>query len=213
MLKKILLTLIIILSGVSAFAGENFLNSLVIDNNDGVTSIILRSDDVAKLKREIESPDKIIINLKGIKQSPDITTLYKNTTKVNGLAIQSEKNNELKIYIEAPAIAKANVVFETPNSAPITVSSVVGEGRIAWSIISIALLLLIMRSARNARPKKIIKPNINEIIKEREKAMYRNFQKEVKTLPSINYRLNSYSKHVLKGETIRSYENRMSKRV
>ncbi len=213
MLKKILLTLIIILSGVSAFAGENFLNSLVIDNNDGVTSIILRSDDVAKLKREIESPDKIIINLKGIKQSPDITTLYKNTTKVNGLAIQSEKNNELKIYIEAPAIAKANVVFETPNSAPITVSSVVGEGRIAWSIISIALLLLIMRSARNARPKKIIKPNINEIIKEREKAMYRNFQKEVKTLPSINYRLNSYSKHVLKGETIRSYENRMSTRV
>lgn len=213
MLKKILLTLIIILSGVSAFAGENFLNSLVIDNNDGVTSIILRSDDVAKLKREIESPDKIIINLKGIKQSPDITTLYKNTTKVNGLAIQSEKNNELKIYIEAPAIAKANVVFETPNSAPITVSSVVGEGRIAWSIISIALLLLIMRSARNARPKKIIKPSINEIIKEREKAMYRNFQKEVKTLPSINYRLNSYSKHVLKGETIRSYENRMSTRV
>lgn len=213
MLKKILLTLIIILSGVRAFAGENFLNSLVIDNNDGVTSIILRSDDVAKLKREIESPDKIIINLKGIKQSPDITTLYKNTTKVNGLAIQSEKNNELKIYIEAPAIAKANVVFETPNSAPITVSSVVGEGRIAWSIISIALLLLIMRSARNARPKKIIKPNINEIIKEREKAMYRNFQKEAKTLPSINYRLNSYSKHVLKGETIRSYENRMSTRV
>ena len=213
MLKKILLTLIIILSGVRAFAGENFLNSLVIDNNDGVTSIILRSDDVAKLKREIESPDKIIINLKGIKQSPDITTLYKNTTKVNGLAIQSEKNNELKIYIEAPAIAKANVVFETPNSAPITVSSVVGEGRIAWSIISIALLLLIMRSARNARPKKIIKPSINEIIKEREKAMYRNFQKEVKTLPSINYRLNSYSKHVLKGETIRSYENRMSTRV
>lgn len=213
MLKKILLTLIIILSGVSAFAGENFLNSLVIDNNDGVTSIILRSDDVAKLKREIESPDKIVINLKGIKQSPDITTLYKNTTKVNGLAIQSEKNNELKIYIEAPAIAKANVVFETPNSAPITVSSVVGEGRIVWSIISIMLLLMVMRSARNAKPKKVAKPNINEIIKEREKAMYRNFQKEVKTLPSINYRLKGYSKHVLKGETIRSYENRVSTRV
>lgn len=213
MLKKILLTLIIIMSGVSAFAGENFLNSLVIDNNDGVTSIILRSDDVAKLKREIESPDKIVINLKGIKQSPDITTLYKNTTKIKGLAIQSEKNNELKIYIEAPAIAKANVVFETPNSAPITVSSVVGEGRVAWCIISIALLLMVMRSARNVRPKKAIKPNINEIIKEREKAMYRNFQKEVRTLPSINYRLKSYSKHVLKGETIRSYESRMSTRV
>lgn len=213
MLKKILLTLIIIMSGVSALAGENFLNSLIIDNNDGTTSIVLRSDNVAKLKRDIESPDKIVINLKGIKQSPDITTLYKNTTRVKGLAIQSEKNNELKIYIEAPGIAKANVVFETPNSAPITVSSVVGEGRIAWCIISIALLLMVMRTAKHSKPKKIVKPDINEIIKEREKAMYLNFQKEVKTLPSMNYRLKSYSKHVLKGETIRSYENRMSTRV
>lgn len=213
MFKKILLTLIIIMSGISAFAGENFLNSLVIDNNDGATSIVLRSDDVAKIRREIESPDKIVINLKGIKQSPDITTLYKNTTKVKGLAIQSEKNNELKIYVEAPGIAKANVVFETPNSAPITVSSVVSEGKIAWCIISIALLLLAMRSAKHAKPKKQAKPDINEIIKEREKAMYRNFQKEVRTLPSINYRLKSYSKHVLKGETIRSYENRMSTKI
>lgn len=213
MFKKILLTLIIIMSGICAFAGENFLNSLVIDNNDGATSIILRSDDVAKIRREVESPDKIVINLKGIKQSPDITTLYKNTTKVKGLAIQSEKNNELKIYVEAPGIAKANVVFETPNSAPITVSSVVSEGKVAWCIISIVLLLFVMRTAKHTKPKKQVKPDINEIIKEREKAMYRNFQKEVRTLPSMNYRLKSYSKHVLKGETIRSYENRMSTKI
>lgn len=70
-----------------------------------------------------------------------------------------------------------------------------------------------MKSARNARPKAPAKPDINEIIKEREKALYKNFQKEVSTMPSMNYRLKGYSKHVLKGETIRSYESRMTSRV
>ncbi len=213
MLKKLLLTLILILAGLSAFATDNFLNSVVIDNVDGETSVVLRSDEVAKVKREIESPNKIVINLKGIKQSPDINTMYKNTTRVKGLAIQSKKNNELKIYIEAPEIAKANIVFETPNSAPITVSSAVSEGKVLWCVVSIMLLLLVMKSARNARPKAPAKPDINEIIKEREKALYKNFQKEVSTMPSMNYRLKGYSKHVLKGETIRSYESRMTSRV
>ena len=176
MLKKFLLTLILILAGVSAYATDNFLNSVVVDNVDGETSIVLRADEIAKVKREIESPNKIVINLKGIKQSPDINTMYKNTTKVKGLAIQSEKNNELKIYIEAPEIAKANVVFDTPNSAPLTVSSVVSEGKVLWCIISICLLLMVMRSAKNAKPKVVTKPDINEVIKEREKALYRSLQ-------------------------------------
>ncbi len=210
MLKKIFVT-IILFTGLSAFAGDNFLNSVVVDNNEGVTSVILRSDQITKIKRDIESPDKIVLTLKGISQSPDINTMYKNASKVKGLAIENGKNNELKIYIEAPGISMANIVFETPDSAPVTVKSVVSEGKVVWCIISIALLLLVMRSAR--KPKKILKPDINSIIKEREKAMYKNFQKEISSLPSMNYRLKSYSKHVLKGETIRSYESRMTTKI
>lgn len=205
MLKKLLVT-IILFSGLAAFASENYLNSVVIDNVDGQTSVILRSDQITKLKREIESPDKIVLTMKGISQSPDINTLYKNASKVKGLVIENAKNSELKIYIEAPGISMANIVFETPDSSPVTVKSVVGEGKVVWSIISIALLLMVMRSARKSKNK--VKPDINEIIKEREKAMYRNFQKELSDAPKINYRLKSYSKHVLKGETIRSYESR-----
>ena len=67
-----------------------------------------------------------------------------------------------------------------------------------------------MRSAKNINTKPA-EPNIAELIKEREKALYKNFQKEVATIPSINYKLKGYRKHVLKGETIRSYESRMSK--
>lgn len=210
MLKKIFVTLILF-AGLAAFAGENYLNSVVIENNEGLTSVILRSDHITKIKRDIESPNKIVLTLKGILQSPDINTLYKNTSKVKGLAIENGKNNELKIYIEAPGISMANIVFETPDSSPVTVKSVVSEGKVVWCVISIALLLLAMRSAK--RPKRAKAPDITEIIKEREKAMYRNFQKEISSKPTINYRLKSYSKHVLKGETIRSYESRMATKI
>ena len=206
MFKKILLTLILF-SGLSAFASENYLNSVVVSKNDGKTSIILRTDEITKVKKEVEAVDKIVVTLKGVTQSPALNTLYKNISDVNGLIIQSENNGELKIYVEAPEISKADVVFETPNSAPITVINKINEEKAVWSIISIALLLLIMNSAKKMT-KEPEKQNITEIIKEREKTLYKNFQKEVATVPSINYKLKGYRKHVLKGETIRAYENR-----
>lgn len=211
MFRKILLTLILF-SGLSAFASENYLNSVVVSKNDDRTSIILRTDEITKVKKEIENPNRITVTLKGITQSPTINTLYKNISDVNSLIIQSEINNELKIYVEAPDIAKADVVFETPNSAPITAINNVNEEKIVWSIISVALLLAIMCSAKNIT-KEPVQRDISEIIKEREKALYRNFQKEVATIPSINYKLKGYRKHVLKGETIRAYENRTSAKV
>lgn len=211
MLKKILLTLILF-SGLCAFASDNYLNSVVISKNDGKTSVVLRTDEITRVKKEIEASDKIVITLKGITQSPNINTLYKNISDVNGLIIQNENNGELKIYVEAPEISKADVVFETPNSAPITVINKINEEKALWSVVSIVLLLLIMNSARRIA-KEPEKQDITEIIKEREKALYRNFQKEVASIPSINYSLKGYRKHVLKGETIRAYENRTSAKI
>jgi hypothetical protein len=209
MFKKILLILILF-TGLGAFASENYLNAVVVSQNDGDVSVVLRSDEIAKVKKVVEAPDKIVLTLKGITSAPDISTLYKNAVDVNGFVIRNEGANELKIYIEAPNISKADIIFETPNSAPITVVDNSIQERFIWSIISVLLLVGVMLSAKNVSnnpPQK----DINEVIKEREMALYRNFQKEVATLPSMNYRLKGYSKHVLKGETIRSYESRMSK--
>ena len=115
--------------------------------------------------------------------------------------------NDIKIYMDAKGISKANVVLETPNASPITVVNRANEEKAVWSIVSILILLCIMRSA-----KKQIKPKSNiELIKEREMALYRNFQKEIASMPSINYKLKSYKKHVLKGETLRHYNNAMTK--
>ena len=210
MLKR-LFTVLFLFAGLSVSASDNFLNSIVISKADGNTSVILRSDEVAKIKREVESNDEIVLTLKNMKQSNGLDTLYKNISDVNGMIIQNS-GSDLKIFIDAPDISKASIVFETPDSAPIVASDNKSESKAVWSIISIALLLLVMRSAKNINIDKPQK-DINEIIKEREKELYKNFQKEVATLPSINYKLKGYRKHVLKGETIRSYENRVAKYI
>ncbi len=209
MLKNIL-TIFIILFGLSAFASDNFLNSVVIEEIDGVDSIVFRADSVAKINKESDGLDNLIITLKNVKQSQDTNTLYKNVSNIRGLIIQNF-GNDLKVFIEAPNISRANIIFETPNSAPIVVSDNVKEEKFIWSIVSILLLLAIMASAKNFANNEPKQKDIAEIIKEREKALYKNFQKEIATLPSMNYKLKSYRKHVLKGETIRSYESRLTK--
>lgn len=96
MLKNLLLT-IILFTGMSAFSAENYLNSVVISENEGKTSIVLRSDETAKVKKEITASDKIVLTLKGISQSPNINTLYKNVPNINSLIIQNDNANDLKI--------------------------------------------------------------------------------------------------------------------
>lgn len=210
MLKKIILTLVL-LTGMNAYA-DNYLNSVVISKTENGKSIVLRTDESAKIKKTVENNDRIVLSLKEVKKSPDINTLYKNTNDVSGLVIQNDGNNDLKIYIDAPDISKANVIFETPDSTPISAVEGINYEKTIWSIISFFILLIVMASAKNI-VEKPVKPDINELIKEREKALYKNFQKEVASIPSINYSLKGYRKHVLKGETIRSYENRVSAKL
>lgn len=209
MFKNIIL-LFILLIGISVNASDNFLNTIVLENEGGTNSIILRSDEVTKVSKEIVNPDRIILTLKNINQSQDLSTLYKNLFDVSGLIVENS-NNDLKIYIEAPDISKADIVFETPNSAPITVDDTnKSDNLLLLSIFSVFVLLTTIYSAKSIQ-KDSTQDDINKLIKEREKALYRNFQKEVATLPSMSYKLKSYRKHVLKGETIRSYESRLSK--
>lgn len=206
MLKKfILITMLFV--GLSAFAADNFLNSVIVDNNNGDLSVVLRTDSYVKVKKEIESPNKVVLYIKGVMQSPNINTLYKNTSDVNGVTIQSVGNNDIKIYIDAKGISRANVVLEAPNYSPVTVVNSASDGKALWSILSVLILLIVIRSAK----KQTVLKTPEDLIKEREMELYRNFQREVASMPSMNYKLKSYNKHVLKGETLRSYSKNLTK--
>lgn len=208
MLKKVLI-LLIMLVGIPVFAADNYLNSVVLTEVDGHINMILRTDSMTKIKKSVESPDKIMLTLKGTHQSGNINTIYKNISGVNGFIIQND-NNDLKIYFEASNASKSEIIVETPNSAPIKVVDYNTNIKLFWSLISILLFIMIALTSKNYS-KHVIIQDKNKLIKEREISLYRKFQKEVSTLPASNYKLKGYRKHVLKGETIRSYESRFAK--
>ena len=206
MLKKILLILTLF-TGLASFAQDNFLNSIIIDKNNNDTAIILRTDEIAGIKRKIESSDKVILTLKNVVKSPDLNTLYKNNASVSGIAVQDDRTNGLNIYIQAPDIAKANIIFETPDSSPVSVKTEANNQKSIWTMASILIFLLAVYSARKSSEKNAVK-DINVINKEREKALYRNFQKEIALMHDTNYKLKSYKKYVLDGGTLRNYEKK-----
>lgn len=203
MIRKFIL-LLLLLTGLSSYAAENYLNSVIIEKKDESYNVVLRSDDVVKVKKRVETPNRIELKLKNITQSPDLNTLYKNTSEVNALVIQNDGSNGLALYIDAPSISKADIVFETPNSTPRKVNNIISNEQVLLYIFMMMLFLIMLRASQvNSAP---AQKDINEIIKEREIALYRDFKREIASIPSINYKLKSYRKHVLKGETIRSYE-------
>ncbi|MBQ3818816.1 hypothetical protein II810_00045 [bacterium] len=206
MMRGVILTLIMLI-GMQGICAENYLNAVVISETDGNPSVTLRTDIPVNIKRETKSQNSLVLTLPNTKQATNISTIYKNTSDVNGLLVQNEGKN-VKIYIDASDISNSDVVLETPGTAPIVFNNTNSNKKLIWSLISVFLLLI--TSIYNKFKKPVNKAlDINEVIKEREKKLYKDFQKEISTLPTLNYKLKSYSKHVLKGETIRSYASRM----
>ena len=85
-MKKILLTIVTMLFMVTSAlaANDNFLNAVVLEGTDSGYNIILRSDAVASVKRVVENSNKIVLDIKGLTSSDDISTVYKNTSSANG---------------------------------------------------------------------------------------------------------------------------------
>ena len=213
MLKKILLifTLIITFTINTSYASTNFLNSVVLEKGEDGYNIILRSDDTAKVKKSFQSTDKIVLTLSGITTSNDFNTMYKNTSDVNNIVVENSDTGAIKIYIQAPGISKANIVFDTPNSAPIPVGDSFASEKTAWCVVSIALLLMVMRSAKNIKTGNALYDLHQQVVREREMEMYQNFKAELKSMPSMNYKLKnrSYITNSVRNnnETIRTIKN------
>lgn len=212
MLKRLILilTLIVTFTTAAANAAGNFLNSVVLEKGDEGFNIILRSDNTAKVKKSLQSSDKIVLTLQGITTSNDFNTMYKNTSDINNIIVENTDNDTIKLYIQAPGISKANIVFETPNSAPIPAVDNFASEKIAWSVISLILLLMAMKSAKNINTGNPIYDLHQKVIREREMEMYQNFKQELKHMPKMNYNVKnrSYTTNVARrNETLRTIKN------
>lgn len=99
--------------GSNAFASDNVLQAIQVDGVKDSYNIILKSDDIADLKKTIQAPNKMILTLKGIRASKTINTIYNNTSSVDSVVVEPMGEDAVKISVQADNAANAEVNFDT----------------------------------------------------------------------------------------------------
>lgn len=111
--KILLLMFTISCIGNKVLASDNVLQAIQVNGVNDSYNIILKSDDLAELKKTIQAPNKMILNLKGIRASKTINTIYNNTSNVDSVVVEPTGEDSVKILIQADNVGNAGVHFDT----------------------------------------------------------------------------------------------------
>lgn len=209
-MKKLFLTVISIVTLLcgSVYAADNYLNTVVLEGiSGGGYNVLLRSDAIASVKRTVVDNNKIVLNIKGLTASDDISTVYRNTSSANGIVVENVGNNEVAIQVQGKNVSNANIIFDSPATAPIVVSDGVSHKAIWWSILALMVLCVIFAKSRNLKveSKDKIKAGVRKNIRDREVQMYRNYRRELLMKPSIDYKITNprMKRAIREADTIR----------
>lgn len=114
-LKKVFLMFAIgfCLTGNTAFASDNVLQAIQVNGVNDSYNIVLKSDDVAEIKKTIQAPNKMMLTLNGIRASKTINTIYNNTSSVDSVVVEPTGDDSVKILIQASNVANAEVHFDS----------------------------------------------------------------------------------------------------
>lgn len=121
-MKRVLLLLGMLFSVVSAYAGENVLQTIEIEPVKDTYNIVLVSDKAVDVKKTVEASNKITLNLKDIRSSKTLNTIYNNVSNVDTVMVEPQGNG-VKIFFQAENASAATVTFDslsvTPVAAPV----------------------------------------------------------------------------------------------
>lgn len=179
----LIFTLFISLFFNQASASQNYLNEVVLENSDSGYNVILRVDSPVRVKKTILSGNAIVLSLKDTHSIKSVTTLYKNIPNQDGVVVENLADGDVEVRINAEGIANANVILNTPNAAPLAVGDRFAKEKIAWTLFSIAFILISVCTMKDRNRRIVRKMNMRD----REIEFYKA------TLPSINYRPKYYS--------------------
>ena len=196
-MKKLILTLTILFLGIAAQASENYLHTVVLEGTDDGYNIILKSDELPQVKKTVKNNDNLVLDVKGITTSAAVNAIYKSTNSVNSLIVENIANDELKVYIQAKDISKATVMAQTKSGEPVILSERFPLEKVSWSVAVLLILAMLIKSAKAITDyeNSIV---IKKDIKDREIELYRNFQKELASMPKINSKIkNAYATNVM----------------
>lgn len=215
MKKLILIITIFLLTVTSAFAGDNYLNTVILEGTDGGYNVILRSDNLASVKRISEGQNKLTLDIKGVSTANNLTTMYKNTSDADSVIVENSGQNSVKVHINAANASNSNIIFDTPASSPVVVSDAISRNTLIWSIVAFIGLSCLFFMSKNIKddPHEEIAEAIQKNMRDREIEMYKNYRKELLTIPSIDYKVKNprVKEAIRRADTIRHLQRVVNK--
>lgn len=175
----------------------NYLHTIVLESTDDGYNVVLNSDTVPSVKKSTKGADKIVLTLKDVTASDNLNAIYRGTSEVNSLVIETISAYEIKIYIHAKNIMNSTIMAKTTDGNQTIISERFPIEKTVWTLCVLLILALLFKSAKSVADyeNSIV---IKKDIKDREIELYRNFQKELNNMPKINSKINnSYATNIM----------------
>ena len=112
-MKKTLLFLGMIISMISVCAEDNVLQTIEIVPVKDTYNIVLSADRAVDVKKTVEAPNKITLNLKDIRASKTLNTVYNNVSNVDTVMVEPAGNNGISIFFQAENASGASISFDS----------------------------------------------------------------------------------------------------
>ena len=94
-------------------AEENVLQSIEIVPVKDTYNIVLVSDKAVDVKKTVKAPNQITLNMKDIRASKTLNTVYNNVSNVDTVIVEPAGNNGISILFQAENAAGASVSFDS----------------------------------------------------------------------------------------------------
>lgn len=96
---------------LSVLADENVLQTIEIEPVKDTYNIVLVSDKAVDVKKVVQAPNKITLNLKDIRASKTLNTVYNNVSNVDTVMVEPQGNG-ISIFFQAENASNATVTFD-----------------------------------------------------------------------------------------------------
>ncbi len=133
-LGKLFLSSVVVFGlGLNAFAMQNKLSAVEVNNSVNGYQIILRADKPTIVRKNIQSTNEILITVKGIVPVESVATIYNNVPDVESVMIEPDSKDNIKILVHGKDVYKTNVAFGAPE-AVVTQPEVPATGETAGTV-------------------------------------------------------------------------------
>ncbi len=112
-MKRVLLLLGIAFSMIPAMAVDNVLQTIEIEPVKDTYNIVLTSDSAVDVRKTVQAPNKITLDLKDIRASKTLNTIYNNVSNVDTVMVEPQGNG-ISIFFQAENASAATVTFDAP---------------------------------------------------------------------------------------------------